>query len=70
MNVSFLLKQYFSGKDDVSIDVFDAHTLNDVYQNVLKTLTSHFEIEVSVLQALSYCFTRFWIMFTYIQEGR
>lgn len=56
MNVSFLLKQYFSGKDDVSIDVFDAHTLNDVYQNVLKTLTSHFEIEVSVLQALSYCF--------------
>lgn len=36
MNVSFLLKQYFSGKDDVSIDVFDAHTLNDVYQNVLK----------------------------------
>ena len=51
-----LLKQYFSGKDDVSIDVFDAHTLNDVYQNVLKTLTSHFEIEVSVLQALSYCF--------------
>lgn len=56
MNVSFLLKQYFSGLDDVSIDVFDSHTLNDVYQDVLKTLTSHFEIEISVLQALSYCF--------------
>lgn len=56
MNVSFLLKQYFRGVEDVSIDVFDAHTLNDVYQQVLQTLTSHFEIEVSILQALSYCF--------------
>lgn len=56
MNVAFLLKQYFENRQDVSIDVFDAHTLNNVYQNVLKTLTSHFEIEVSVLQALSYCF--------------
>lgn len=56
MNVAFLLKQYFENRQDVSIDVFDAHTLNVVYQNVLKNLTSHFEIEVSVLQALSYCF--------------
>lgn len=56
MNVAFLLKQYFENRQDVSIDVFDAHTLNNVYQNVLKTLASHFEIEVSVLQALSYCF--------------
>lgn len=57
MNVSFLLKEYFKeGIEDASIDVFDAHTLNDVYQQVLATLTSHFEIEVSVLQALSYCF--------------
>lgn len=58
MNVAFLLKQYFEGKDDVSIDVFDAITLNNVYQQVLQTLTSHFEIEVSVLQAMSYCFLR------------
>ena len=56
MNVSFLLKQYFDNLSDVSIDVFDSHTLNDIYQNVFKTLTSYFEIEVSVLQALSYCF--------------
>lgn len=56
MNVAFLLKQYFEDLSDVSIDVFDAQSLNYVYQNVLKTLTSHFEIEVSVLQALSYCF--------------
>lgn len=33
------------------------HTsLTNVYQQVVATLTSHFEIEVSVLQALSYCF--------------
>ncbi len=56
MNIAFLLKQYFPNSDGISIDVFDSHTLNDVYQQVLKTLTSHFEIEVSVLQALSYCF--------------
>ena len=56
MDVSFLIKQYFDGTDNVSIDVFDSYTLNDVYQQVVATLTSHFEIEVSVLQALSYCF--------------
>lgn len=52
MDVAFLLKQYFSEDEDVSIDVFDAHTLNDVYIQVLNTLTSHFEIEVSILVAL------------------
>lgn len=56
MNVAFLLKQYFPDTSNVSIDVFDSQSLNEVYQQVLKTLTSHFEIEVSVLQALSYCF--------------
>lgn len=56
MNVAFLLNKYFPEKDRVSIDVFDAHTLNNVYQQVLQMLTSHSEIEVSVLQSLSYCF--------------
>lgn len=56
MNVAFLLKQYFPKTDNISIDVFDSVSLNDVYQQVLQTLTSHFEIEVSILQALSYCF--------------
>lgn len=56
MNVSFLIDNYFNGKDNVSIDVFDAQTLNNVYQDVMSTLTSHLEIETSVLQALSYCF--------------
>ena len=55
MDVAFLLDRYFKGTNNVSIDVFDAQTLNAVYRDVIKILTSHFEIEVSVLQALSYC---------------
>lgn len=56
MDVSFLIKQYFKPGQDVSIDVFDAASLYGVYRNVMRTLTSHLDIEVSVLQALSYCF--------------
>ena len=55
MDIAFLIDQYFKGKNNVSIDVFDAQTLNAVYRNVIHAMTSHFEIEVSVLQALSYC---------------
>ena len=55
MDVAFLLDKYFKGTTDVSIDVFDAQTLNTVYKDIIGAMTSHFEIEVSVLQALSYC---------------
>lgn len=55
MDVAFLLDKYFKGAKNVSIDVFDAQTLNNVYKDVVTAMTSHFEIEVSVLQALSYC---------------
>ena len=55
MDVAFLLEKYFKGSQKVSIDVFDAQTLNNVYKDVIIAMTSHFEIEVSVLQALSYC---------------
>ena len=54
MNVAFILDKYFKGLANVSIDVFDAQTLNEVYRDVVNTMTSHLEIEVSVLQALSY----------------
>ena len=53
MDVAFLLDKYFKGTKDVSIDVFDAQTLNAVYRDIIGAMTSHFEIEVSVLQALS-----------------
>lgn len=52
MDIAFLLDKYFKGTNNVSIDVFDAQTLNAVYRNVVSAMTSHFEIEVSVLQAL------------------
>lgn len=55
MDIAFLLDKYFKRAEKVSIDVFDAQTLNTVYKDVVTTMTSHFEIEVSVLQALSYC---------------
>ena len=55
MDVAFILDRYFKGKENVSIDVFDAQTLDAVYGDVVKAMTSHFDIEVSVLQALSYC---------------
>lgn len=55
MDVAFILDKYFKGTADISIDVFDAQTLNAVYRDVINAMTSHLEIEVSVLQALSYC---------------
>ena len=55
MDIAFILDRYFKGTEGVSIDVFDAQTLNAVYRDVINAMTSHFEIEVSVLQALSYC---------------
>ena len=55
MDVAFILDKYFKGMENVSIDVFDAQTLYTVYRDVVKAMTSHLEIEVSVLQALSYC---------------
>ena len=55
MDVAFLLDKYFKEAQKVSIDVFDAQSLNTVYKDVISAMTSHFEIEVSVLQALSYC---------------
>lgn len=55
MDVAFLIDKYFKDAKNVSIDVFDAQTLNNVYKDVISAMTSHFDIEVSVLQALSYC---------------
>ena len=55
MDIAFLLDKYFKDKSNVSIDVFDAQTLNKVYRDVINAMTSHLEIEISVLQALSYC---------------
>lgn len=57
MNLSTLIKQYFSSiSDDITIDVFDEKNIYDVYQRVVGVLTQHINIETTVLQAMSYCF--------------
>lgn len=57
MNLSTLLKQYFSSSNEnVTIDVFDEKNIFDVYQRVVTVLTQYVEIETTLLQAMSYCF--------------
>ena len=57
MNLSTLIKQYFSSKnEDLTIDVFDEKNIYEVYQRVVGVLTQYIEIETTVLQAVSYCF--------------
>ena len=57
MNLSVLIKQYFSlVSDDITIDVFDEKNIYDVYQRVVGVLTQYIDIETTVLQAMSYCF--------------
>lgn len=57
MNLSTLIKQYFNASNgDVTIDVFDEHNIYNVYQHVVSVLTQYLDIEVTVLQAMSYCF--------------
>lgn len=57
MNLSTLIKQYFSSSsDEITIDVFDEKNIFDVYQRVVGVLTQYIEIETTVLQAMSYCF--------------
>ena len=57
MNLSILIKQYFSSKnEDLTIDVFDEKNIYEVYQRVVGVLTQYIEIETTVLQAVSYCF--------------
>ncbi|MBQ7361562.1 MAG: hypothetical protein IJW68_03615 [Bacteroidaceae bacterium] len=46
MNLSVLIKQYFSSvSDDITIDVFDEKNIYDVYQRVVGVLTQHIDIE-------------------------
>ena len=57
MNLSVLIKQYFSSiSDDITIDVFDEKNIYDVYQRAVGVLTQYIDIETTVLQAMSYCF--------------
>lgn len=57
MNLTTLIKQYFNASNgEVTIDVFDEHNIYSVYQHVVSVLTQYMDIEVTILQAMSYCF--------------
>lgn len=71
MNLTILIKEYFaSAGNDVSIDVFDEKNIYDVYHRVVGMLTQYIDIETTVLQAMSYCFMRYWIMYLHILAKR
>lgn len=58
MEVTTLIKQYIGveATSRVSIDVFDKDTIDAVYRRVIGVLKGYLNIELGVLQALSYCF--------------
>lgn len=57
MNIDGLLKQYFDDGDTLPvIEVFDSESIHAVYKDVVDTLKMQPDIELSILQTLSYCF--------------
>lgn len=57
MNVDSLLNHYFKGSETHPlIEVFDNENIYNVYSDIVKSLTDYPDIELSVMQALSYCF--------------
>ena len=57
MNIDNLLKKYFKDTSSLpTIEVFDNENIYDVYVDVVKTLKNSPDIELGVLQLLSYCF--------------
>lgn len=57
MNVDSLLKRYFKDCEiQPSIEVFDNENIYKVYSDIVKSLTNYPDIELGVMQALSYCF--------------
>lgn len=57
MNIDGLLKKYFSNSNiSPSIEVFDKDSIHPVYTDIVNLLKSYPDIELSLLQALSYCF--------------
>lgn len=57
MNVDRLISRYFaSNKQHPTIEVFDHDTIYTTYRDIVSLLNGYPDVEVSVLQALSYCF--------------
>lgn len=57
MNVGKLIERFFSeNSQNPVIEVFDNKNIYDVYTDIVNMLSSYPDIELSVLQGLSYCF--------------
>lgn len=58
MNVDKLINRYFGsiGMQQPTIEVFDHETIYNTYKNIVSLLNAYPDVEVTVLQALSYCF--------------
>ncbi len=58
MNVDSLLKKYFGNEVGIkpTIEVFDDQNIHQVYSVIVNLFKASAEIELSVLQLLSYCF--------------
>ncbi|MBQ9312683.1 MAG: sensor histidine kinase [Bacteroidales bacterium] len=56
MNIDKLLDKYFENSELPNIEVFDDKNIFNVYTDIVNMLKSYPDIELSVLQALNYCF--------------
>ncbi len=57
MNIDGLIRKYFGESGaPVSIELFDNDSIFSVYKDIVNLLKAKPDIELSVLQALSYCF--------------
>lgn len=57
MNIDNLLNRYFNDKSMLpTIEVFDSENIHDVYVDIVTILKNSPEIELGILQLLSYCF--------------
>ena len=57
MNVDSLIRKYFKEEAiSPTIEVFDDENIHRVYTDIVNLLKAYSEIELSVLQLLSYCF--------------
>lgn len=57
MNIDNLLNKYFKDCSSLpTIEVFDNENIYNVYVDIVKTLKNSPDIELGVLQLLSYCF--------------
>ena len=56
MNIDRIVNKYFKDKTLPNIEVFDDKNIFQVYTDIVNMLKRYPDIELSVLQALSYCF--------------